>query len=173
MTLAAALLALAAGAAADAGSPALGHLDNLAQARAALSHPDHPLLVHFWALWCPPCLEELPQQGALAREARAAGADVLFINLDPVEDSARVLKQLAKARALDGPRHVQLSESLDPGAVTSLIDRDWDASIPATFALRPGGAVAARFVGAISPEARENLLRALRAPKDVQPAARR
>lgn len=173
MTLAAALFAIAAGAAADAGRPPLEGLTSIAEARAALSPGGRPLLVHFWALWCSACMEELPAQGALAREARAAGADVVFVNLDLPEDGARVLQQLAKARALDGARHVQLSESLDPGEVASLVDRRWNAAVPATFALAPGGGVAARAVGAVSPEGRENLLRALRAPKNVQPAAPR
>lgn len=208
--LAAALLALAAGAAADAGAalerldiercrstPAAGGrgdspdrtkagcagpertestfatLHTEAEARAELTPRGRPLLVHFWALWCPACTEELPAQGELAREARAAGADVVFVNLDLPEDSTRVLKQLAKARAVEGARHVQLSEALDPGTVASLVDRRWNVGIPATFALGPGGAVAARTVGPVSPADRENLLRLLRAPKNVQPAASR
>lgn len=144
-----------------------------AEARAALTPRDRPLVVHFWALWCPACTEELPAQGELARQARAAGAEVVFVNLDPPEDSARVLKQLAKARAMEGTRHVQLSDALDPGAVASLVDRHWSAGIPATFALGPGGVVAARVVGPVSAADRENLLRLLRAPKNVQPAANR
>lgn len=210
MTLAAALLSLAAGAAADAGavperldiercrstpeaggrgdSPdgakagcagperterTLATLRTEAEARAALTPHGRPLVVHFWALWCPACTEELSAQGELARQARAAGADVVFVNLDLPEDSARVLKQLAKAGAVEGARHVQLSEALDPGAVASLVDRHWSAGIPATFALGPGGAVAARVVGPVSAADRENLLRLLRAPKNVQPAANR
>lgn len=165
------VLALATAASADAGAT-LERLDSVADAQAALRPRERALVVHFWALWCAPCLEELPVQAELARQAKAAGADVLFINLDPPEQSARVLEQLKTAKALDAARHVQLSQSVDPEAVTRLLDPRWNAGLPATFALLPGGAIAARALGPISQAERANLLGKLRAPTIVQPAAR-
>ncbi len=168
--LTALVLALAA-APVDAGA-SLERLDSVAGAQAALRPHERALVVHFWALFCPPCLEELPAQAELARQAKAAGADVLFINLDPIEQSGRVIEQLRKAGALDVARHLQLSQSIDPEAVTRLLDPKWDAGLPATFALLPGGAIAVRALGPISQEGRTNLLGKLRALRTVQPAAR-
>jgi thiol-disulfide isomerase/thioredoxin len=50
------------------------------QARVAAER-GHPLLVAFWATWCQPCVEELPDLVALQRES-PAGLRVLAVSLD-------------------------------------------------------------------------------------------
>ena len=40
------------------------------------------LVVNFWATWCPPCIEEMPELSALASEFAARGVDVLGIGVD-------------------------------------------------------------------------------------------
>jgi len=41
-----------------------------------------PLLVNFWATWCPPCVEELPLLNRFYREQAAAGWQVLGLAVD-------------------------------------------------------------------------------------------
>jgi thiol-disulfide isomerase/thioredoxin len=41
-----------------------------------------PLLLNFWATWCPPCVEELPLLNAFYREQRAKGWQVLALAVD-------------------------------------------------------------------------------------------
>lgn len=41
-----------------------------------------PLLVNFWATWCPPCVKELPEINQFYQEARAGGWQVLGLAVD-------------------------------------------------------------------------------------------
>ncbi len=41
-----------------------------------------PLLLNFWATWCPPCVEELPMLNAFYREHAAKGWQVLGLAID-------------------------------------------------------------------------------------------
>ena len=41
-----------------------------------------PLLINFWATWCPPCVEELPLLNAFYQENKAKGWQVLGIAVD-------------------------------------------------------------------------------------------
>lgn len=40
------------------------------------------VLVHFWATWCPPCIEELPSLQALRESHRDAGLEVIAVAAD-------------------------------------------------------------------------------------------
>jgi thiol-disulfide isomerase/thioredoxin len=44
-----------------------------------------PLLVNFWATWCPPCVKELPEINQFYNEAKGRGWQVLALALDQME----------------------------------------------------------------------------------------
>ena len=48
-----------------------------------------PVLVHFWASWCPPCLPELPQMIEFASRVQGAGWTVLAVATDAKPEAAR------------------------------------------------------------------------------------
>jgi thiol-disulfide isomerase/thioredoxin len=50
------------------------HMDSLRQSR--------PLLVNFWATWCPPCVKEMPMLDAFARRHQQRGLRVLGLAVD-------------------------------------------------------------------------------------------
>lgn len=41
-----------------------------------------PLVVNFWATWCPPCVEEMPELSALHLERKAKGLQMIGIGID-------------------------------------------------------------------------------------------
>lgn len=50
-----------------------------------------PLLVNFWATWCPPCVEELPMIEAFWREHADKGVQVLALAIDQPASVRRFL----------------------------------------------------------------------------------
>jgi thiol-disulfide isomerase/thioredoxin len=50
-----------------------------------------PLLVNFWATWCPPCIEELPLLSRFYAENKANGWQLLGLAVDRLEPVQRFL----------------------------------------------------------------------------------
>ena len=52
-----------------------------------------PLVVNFWASWCPPCVKEMPDLDRFARDFAGRGWAVLGIAIDQAEPVQRFLQQ--------------------------------------------------------------------------------
>ncbi|MDP2007289.1 MAG: TlpA disulfide reductase family protein [Rubrivivax sp.] len=88
-----------------------------------------PLVLNFWATWCPPCVKEMPELDRFAKTFLARGGRVLGLAVD---NPTAVRQYLAKAPvgyaiALAGFDGTQLSRSLgnSTGALpfTAVFDR--------------------------------------------------
>lgn len=82
-----------------------------------------PALVHFWASWCPPCIEELP--GLIARQ-REGQVRVVLISLDSSWEAALALVK---------PEEVELYLATAQDAAVSFGVK----TLPMTFALDAQG----------------------------------
>lgn len=73
-----------------------------------------PLLINFWATWCPPCVEELPLLNAFYQENAAKGWQIIGIAVDKMEPVRSFLARqpLAFPVALAGMDGLNLSRTL-------------------------------------------------------------
>ncbi len=73
-----------------------------------------PLLVNFWATWCPPCIEELPMMEAFWREHAAKGLQIVALAIDQPSSVRRFLERmpLSFPVGLAGLEGAQLAKSL-------------------------------------------------------------
>ena len=124
------------------------------------------LLVNFWASWCEPCVDELPELVEVAREHHGRGVVVLTVSFDlvtseaPREDTLKEVGAFVTEQKLDlpvflydGPDHEGINQRFGlPGAV------------PVTIAIDKGGKVVDRHLGRATKERFAALIRrALRA----------
>lgn len=84
-----------------------------------------PLLLNFWATWCPPCVGELPLLNTFHREQTAAGWQVVGLAVDNLTPVTTFLAQrpvdfpiaLAGAAGLDLSRQLGNSHGALPFSV--------------------------------------------------------
>ncbi len=73
-----------------------------------------PLVLNFWATWCPPCVREMPALDRFAREHSAKGWQVLGLAADNAEPVRKFLAvtPVSFAIALTGFAGIDLSQRL-------------------------------------------------------------
>ncbi len=51
---------------------------------------DGPVLLDFWALWCVPCLKEMPELKKIAKKYKESGLTIVAVNQDSPSDQSKV-----------------------------------------------------------------------------------
>lgn len=106
------------------------------------------LIVNYWAEWCRPCLEEIPQLNAFARK-HADRARVVLVNYDGVSGE--------ELRAQAGKLGIQ-TELLDEKSASRLgLPRP--RGLPSTFLITPDGTLHDVLLGAQTVESLERVTR--------------
>jgi peroxiredoxin len=85
------------------------------------------VLVNFWATWCGPCRQEMPQLNRLYDQYRQAGFTLLGVNIDDSPEAARVLMRKLGVKfpvLFDTDKRVSRRYDVDAMPATLLIDRD-------------------------------------------------
>lgn len=105
-----------------------------------------PLVVNFWASWCPPCVAEMPD---LERVHVDLGDEVRFIGLNTQDD-------LEQAEVLVTQTGVTYDLGLDPeGALFS----DFEVvAMPTTFFVDDAGAIVHRHAGLLTEQQLRDLI---------------
>jgi thiol-disulfide isomerase/thioredoxin len=97
-----------------------------------------PLLLNFWATWCPPCVTEMPMLDAFAR-SQAAGWNVLALAIDAPDPVRKFLRE----RGL----RLRVALAKDNGADLARQLGNAAGGLPFSIAFDTSGAVAARKLG--------------------------
>lgn len=117
-------------------------LDLLDGSRLALSDlRGQVVVVNFWATWCPPCEDELPDLQAVWEEYRAEG--VAFVGIAFQDEEADV-REMASRFGIVYPLGLDVGERI---AATYGVTR-----VPETFVVDPRGQVAYVHIGPVSAE---------------------
>lgn len=101
-----------------------------------------PLLLNFWATWCPPCIEEMPLLDRFYAENSANGWQVLGMAVDQVSAVNRFLTQtpVRFPITLAGMSGVELSRSLG----------NQGGGLPFTVVFDGAGQIVQRKMGRVS-----------------------
>jgi thiol-disulfide isomerase/thioredoxin len=144
-------------------APARPKVISLAQLQTTLKqHQGKPLLLHVWASWCAPCVDELPLVARLARDARTRGIAVYSVSLDKPAAARHVAWVLARKGG--GALNATIVRMDDPDALVARLDPDWEGEIPAFFAYDRDGKLQRAHVGEMTQEKFEAFVAAVTPP---------
>lgn len=115
-----------------------------------------PLLINFWATWCPPCVEELPMLDRFFSEQGAHGSNGFQVLGLAIDQPSAVRKFLARTP-------VKFPNGMAGLQGTEMVKRLGNAAggLPFTLVLDRVGQVVARKMGRLDPSDLEGWGRAL------------
>ena len=101
-----------------------------------------PLVLNFWATWCPPCIAELPLLSAFFLESESKSWQVVGLAVDQPSSVKRFLVEnpLSFPVALAGATGIDLSRSLG----------NLSGGLPFTVVFGPAGDIRHRKIGRLS-----------------------
>lgn len=114
----------------------------------------HPAVANFWATWCPPCVEEMPELSDISDEFRARQLQIVGIGID----SASNIRQFTRKTPVRYPLLVAGNSGL------ALMRRlgNTAGALPFTIVLARDGSVAWRTLGRFrTPDLRGAIARVL------------
>jgi len=108
------------------------------------------VLINFWATWCGPCREEIPELIALQEHYKD---QLVVLGLSVDERPAADVKAFAAAQSMNYP--VAIADMTLQKAFGGI------SAVPATFVVNPDGGIVQRHVGLLEPEMTEQEVRVL------------
>ena len=110
-------------------------------------HKGKPIVVNFWASWCPPCREEMPLFEKMKKEN--PDVDFLFINqADGQRETQDLALEFLETNGIEIETY--FDKTTDTGYKYGL------AALPATVIIDQEGVIQGRIMGQVSEEALKN-----------------
>lgn len=110
-----------------------------------LTRDRKPVVMNFWASWCLPCREEMPDFDAVARRY----PEVLFLGV-AVQDTETAAREFAEEIAVSYPLGLDAD-----GAILEMYPI---LGLPATWFITSEGIIAARWMGQLDQDGLEDLI---------------
>lgn len=112
-----------------------------------VSNEDTLYVVNFWATWCAPCVQELPEFAALEEKYKSLPVKILLVSLD-FKETVPKIPLFIKRKKLT-PEVAWLNETNANKFIPKIDDR-WQGSIPATLLISVRHSYKSFFEGVIT-----------------------
>lgn len=110
--------------------PSKPELRDTTAAELKAAWPTHaPTVVHVWATWCDPCVEEFPGLVKAWRELSPRGVQFQFVSADFAAQKDAVVAFLAQ----QGFNHLSYRKAEEDQAFIDALDPRWTGTLPATM----------------------------------------
>lgn len=116
------------------------------------------VVVNYWATWCRPCLEEMPELSALA--SLRSHVEVIGLAYEDIEPGA--IREFLGRHPVTYP--IAIIDTLDPPA-----DFPTPRGLPMTWLIAPDGRVAQEFLGPVTAKVLEEAIAAAGGPAPGEP----
>lgn len=100
------------------------------------------LVVNFWATWCPPCVEEMPELVELQHDTASKNVQIIGIGID----SASNISEFSSKHKIDYPLYVSGMK----GTELSKQFGNQSGGLPFTVLLSPEGQVKKTYLGRLN-----------------------
>ncbi len=98
------------------------------------------LLVTFFATWCPPCIQEIPDLIKLQKKYAKRGFSVIALSVD--ESGSKTVKRLVERRSINYP--VLMADKFTARSFGGVV------GIPTSFLINSSGTVVKKYPGYVS-----------------------
>lgn len=117
---------------------------------------DSVLVVNFWATWCVPCVEELPDLLQLRETYAEKGVHLVLVSNDFKRHLESRLEPFVETRQLRP--YVVFMDEPNPNTWIDLVSPQWSGAIPATWIIWPKKQKEAFFEGKMTYKQLEEML---------------
>ena len=91
---------------------------------------DTTYVLNFWAMWCKPCVEELPYFEAIHKNSKQKKVKVILVSLDFGKNVQERLNKFRTKKKISA--EIVLLDAPDADSWINKVDKNWDGALPAT-----------------------------------------